>query len=81
MLSLVPSGYSLVKTRDNHVAGCHTHSNLANRAQALSVAKEMTAGTPGVRVFGFLQRELNESPMLAFIVRDGEELPLFEVTR
>lgn len=55
-----------------------THSNLANRAQAISVAIAESVMMPEVTIHGYKQSAGGRHP-LDFMVKGGAQLPMFEV--
>ena len=77
MLHMVEGGYTLIQRRFAHTNGQTTHVNIANEAQALSLAAEQSARFPDLTVCGY--RQTGDQALLAFIFKAGEKLPMFQV--
>jgi hypothetical protein len=76
-MSFIPGGYALTTKRDYSIACKVFQTNLANRAQALYSAIQKSKGQADLTVYGYEQTTGDHR--LDFIVKDGVELPLFEV--
>jgi hypothetical protein len=78
MSHLIEGGYALSTMRRSDFSPVITHSNLANRAQAISVAIAESVMMPEVTIYGYKQSAGGRHP-LDFMVKDGAQLPMFEV--
>jgi hypothetical protein len=78
---LVEGGFTLanILVTESGASRVITHTNLANRAQALSIAKERSLKQKEDIFYGYRQEK--QRCFLDFIVEKGDEQPMFQVIR